>query len=75
MNMNWFTVLLLSIVLALSADVNAAYDGSLDDGMYRVARAPQVKWMRFGKRAPQTKWMRFGKRSGTDVTLFEDERK
>ncbi|CAD5206620.1 unnamed protein product [Bursaphelenchus okinawaensis] len=34
-----------------------------DSNMYRVARAPAMKWMRFGKRAPQGKWMRFGKRA------------
>ena len=32
--------------------------------MNREVRAPNVKWMRFGKRSSQqAKWMRFGKRS------------
>ncbi|CAD5209585.1 unnamed protein product [Bursaphelenchus xylophilus] len=33
------------------------------DNLYREARAPAMKWMRFGKRSPQGKWMRFGKRA------------
>uniref|UniRef100_A0A0K0DZ14 Uncharacterized protein n=1 Tax=Strongyloides stercoralis TaxID=6248 RepID=A0A0K0DZ14_STRER len=48
-------------------------DDSMD--LARVVRAPNVKWMRFGKRgsyynnydkrSPQVKWMRFGKRYDT----------
>lgn len=35
--------------------------------MFRAARAPAMKWMRFGKRAPNAgKWMRFGKRVNED---------
>ncbi|VDN01743.1 unnamed protein product [Thelazia callipaeda] len=33
-----------------------------DDEFLRELRAPNAKWMRFGKRTPNAKWMRFGKR-------------
>uniref|UniRef100_A0A0N5BPJ4 Uncharacterized protein n=1 Tax=Strongyloides papillosus TaxID=174720 RepID=A0A0N5BPJ4_STREA len=54
-------------------DVSSDIEGDDNLDFTRVVRAPNVKWMRFGKRAayygigdkrsPQVKWMRFGKRS------------
>uniref|UniRef100_A0A914DMT9 Uncharacterized protein n=1 Tax=Acrobeloides nanus TaxID=290746 RepID=A0A914DMT9_9BILA len=59
----YYSLFFLIVALAvLFADAAPNADFSEDD-IFRVARAPQAKWMRFGKRAPQAKWMRFGKRA------------
>ena len=60
----WYYSLFFLIVAVAVLFADASYaDFAPEDDIFRVARAPQAKWMRFGKRAPQAKWMRFGKRA------------
>ncbi|KAH7698691.1 Protein FLP-22 [Aphelenchoides avenae] len=56
----FFSAMLLSVP---TADAFGGMTMGDDGDIFRAARAPGMKWMRFGKRAPSAKWMRFGKRA------------
>uniref|UniRef100_A0A0N4ZF05 Uncharacterized protein n=1 Tax=Parastrongyloides trichosuri TaxID=131310 RepID=A0A0N4ZF05_PARTI len=76
---NFKTILFLIVILfsfsqhIASFDLSSEFDADNNLDLTRVVRAPNVKWMRFGKRglydpsidkrSGQVKWMRFGKRS------------
>ncbi|KAK0428182.1 hypothetical protein QR680_010658 [Steinernema hermaphroditum] len=69
MNTSWSVAVFALFFACLLAFSEAAFFDVFSpqlapaDNMDRAVRAPNVKWMRFGKRAPAAKWMRFGKRA------------
>uniref|UniRef100_A0A1I7Z3X0 Transmembrane protein n=1 Tax=Steinernema glaseri TaxID=37863 RepID=A0A1I7Z3X0_9BILA len=68
MNTSWSVAVFALFFACLLAFSDAAFFDVFSpqlasDNMDRAVRAPNVKWMRFGKRAPAAKWMRFGKRA------------